>query len=74
VGLRASPAPTQVKPRAPTDHLILSCRNEGLLFSPRHVSRYARGQGMDMKSTWKSTGLFDPCPVILVLTLQAIPN
>lgn len=32
LGLRASPAPTQVKLRAPTDHFAPFCRSEGSFF------------------------------------------
>ena len=60
MGLRASPAPTQVELRAPTDHFALFCRSEGLLFLPK-ARQWATwtGRGNGPPLTRRSNILFE---------------
>jgi hypothetical protein len=69
MGLRASPAPTQVELRAPTDHSAPFCRSEGLLFLPK-ARQWATWTG----SGNEEHGVLGSIPVIHVFTIRLIPS
>lgn len=72
---------TQVKLRAPTDHLVPFCRNEGLPFLPRHGSRQRwTGHGNEkhgvlgsMSSDPRAYAPGDPVLISLGPSRHAIP-